>query len=246
MHLHRSTLKDSDSPLSRHFLRVMVNLFVIRILRLRSARTASEIYRRFKALKFCRLLDRDSGLHVADDTEPQVRRRHWQLMLMSRWMMRPLWWQQRAVGRPRSEAQRAPGRARQRAAPRSLRRTRTPRPARLPATMPVPQPVASPRPPGAQWHGRPGPGACRPELYWHFTTYRRSNLKFKFQEAVCVESEAQLKKGICRGHETRRPPRVLLHVARFRPRFGWLSASWLSASLNFTGSLHTTQMRKLS
>ena len=58
MHRYRSTRK--DSPFSRHFLRAMVHLSVIRILRLRSA---SEIS--IAGLVGFRFL-LDSGLHVAD------------------------------------------------------------------------------------------------------------------------------------------------------------------------------------
>ena len=65
MHLYRSTRQDRDSPFSRHFLRAMVHLSVIRILRLRSA---SEIgIARLVGFRFLLLLD--SGLHVADVTE---------------------------------------------------------------------------------------------------------------------------------------------------------------------------------
>ncbi len=60
MHLYRSQATQKDSPFPRHFLKAMVHLSVIRILRLRSA---SEI--RIAGLVGFRFL-LDSGLHVAD------------------------------------------------------------------------------------------------------------------------------------------------------------------------------------
>jgi hypothetical protein len=101
MDLYRSTRK--DSPLSPHFVKAMVHLSVIRILRLRSA---SEIW--IAGLVGFRFL---TQVQVRMLPTPLPRR---QLLVM--WMMEPLWWQQRGVlrqlgletGMLREPAQRAP------------------------------------------------------------------------------------------------------------------------------------------
>jgi hypothetical protein len=80
MHPYRSTRK--DSPFSRHFLKALVHLSVIRILRLRSA---SEIS--IAGLVGFRFLLDCAQVQVCMLPTPLPRRR-WQLLVM--WMMQPL------------------------------------------------------------------------------------------------------------------------------------------------------------